>query len=108
MKNEDWEKALNEVLDSEAVPTTSLGQFVAACIVEHPGRWSSFMEWLSAPRRAVATTVAGSMLLTCTLISLVLFSSVQHPERTSMVSPQVQLAMGLGYWMKKGDWENGF
>lgn len=108
MKNEDWEKALNEVLDADAVPTTSLDEFVAACMIERRGRWSSFAEWLSAPKRAVASTVAGSMLLTCALISLVLFSPVQRPERTSVGTPHLQMAMGLGYSIRKGDWENGF
>jgi len=74
MKTEDWEaaaeKALREVLDADAVPTKSLDEFVAACMAERPGRVSALVEWLSAPRRAVAATVAGSFMITSMLVAL--------------------------------------
>ena len=109
MRSDDWEKALNEVLDADAVPTKSLEEFVAACMVERPGRFSALVEWLSAPRRAVASTVAGSFVLTSILILTVLLAADKASEgqrHMRFVSPQAQLAMSLGS-IRKGDWENG-
>ena len=108
MKSEDWEKALNEVLDADAVPTKSLEEFVAACMVERRGWWSALVEWLSAPRRAVAATVAGSFALTSVLLLTILFSAKPPAgqRHAHLISPQAQMALGLGS-IQKGDWENG-
>ena len=108
MRSDDWEKALNEVLDADAVPTKPLDEFVAACTAERRGRWNSLVDWLSAPRRAVASTVAGSFVLTSILVLTILLAADKAGQGHHMrfVSPQVQMAMGLGY-IQKGDWENG-
>jgi len=97
MRSDDWEKALNEVLDAEAVPTKPLHEFVAACMVERPGRWSALVEWLSAPRRAVAATVAGSFALTALLLMTTWYASSVLPSKAGrptfpMLSDRYDLA----------------
>ncbi|HET6454888.1 MAG TPA: hypothetical protein VFI02_10820 [Armatimonadota bacterium] len=108
MKSEDWEKALSEVLDADAVPSKPLEEFVAACMAERHGRLSALVEWLSAPRRAVAATVAGSFALTSVLLLTILFSAKPPAgqRHAHLISPQAQMALGLGS-IQKGDWENG-
>lgn len=94
MKNDDWEKALNEVLDANAVPTKSLEEFVAACTAERPGRWSALVEWLSAPRRAVTATIAGSIAITTILLLGVWCTAVISPpsHEDDMYLPMRQFA----------------
>jgi len=107
MKSEDWDKALNGALDADAVPTKSLDEFVAACMADCPGRWSRFVEWLSAPRRAVAATVAGSMLLTCAVVSAIAFMPFRSAKTAPYGPPQTRFAAGIDSLIH-GDWENEF
>ena len=101
MKSEDWEsaaeKALKEVLDADAVPSKPLEELVAACMAERRGAWSSFVEWLSAPRRAVAATVAGSIAITTILLLGVWCTAVMSPSshEDNMYLPMRQFASSM-------------
>jgi len=71
---ESWQKAgaaLTAALDADAVPSTSLEEFVSACRsgeIQPVGSLGRLVQRLSAPRRVVAATVAGSFALTFALI----------------------------------------
>ena len=115
---ESWKAAataLSAVLDADAVPRASLEEFVAACRagrMEHRGWFVSVVEWLSAPRRAVAATVVGSFALTLVLIiSVWCVSAVlpMHDNQPQLISPQMGSMLSLADMDQamKGEWQNG-
>ena len=108
------EESLNAVLAADAVPTKPLDEFVAACTVhtERLNRWAAFIEWLSAPRRAVAATVAGSFAMTVMLVLIVWFGSMSSPSTdhgyTLVPQIQYQVVLGDNDQLGKGEMYNGF
>jgi len=117
MKTEDWEaaaeKALREVLDADAVSNKPLEEFVAACIAGRPGRMSALVEWISAPRRAFAATVAGSFVLTSVLlvaiwcVTLVGTPPAGRHEHAVFPMREYQLADMTTHVQEEGDSGNG-
>ncbi len=66
--------ALSGALSCDAMPRTSLEEFVVACTAgtDAPtAEASRFIRWLTSPRHALASTVAGSFALTALLLMLV-------------------------------------
>ena len=108
-------RALSATLDADAVSSLPMEEFLAACMDVDPapvGWLASLVHWLAAPRRALASTVAGSLALTSVLTLLTWYGfgiSQRQPGPQPSAYPGVYGMLSVAradVW--KGEWQNGF
>lgn len=106
--------ALSCVLDCDAVPRTSLEEFVSAVTSaeSEDGITGRIAAFIATPRRALAATIGGSLALTSALLFLawvsVMIPSTEHRQQT-MQSPlqQYRLMIGNADIKEEGELHNG-